>query len=76
MRKILKTGEFPEVEDALYLWFLQECNRHTPISSEIWNEKAKYFYKKITQKNDFQVTDGWLDKSKNCFGMRSHQNIN
>jgi hypothetical protein len=48
MHKTLKTGEFPEVKDALYLRFLQERNRHTPISGEILKEKAKYFYKKIT----------------------------
>jgi hypothetical protein len=46
MLKTLKTGEFLEVEDALYLWFLQERNRHIPISGEILKEKAKYFYKK------------------------------
>jgi hypothetical protein len=27
-RQTLKSGEYPEVEDALYTWFLQECNRH------------------------------------------------
>uniref|UniRef100_A0A2H8TNS6 Jerky-like n=1 Tax=Melanaphis sacchari TaxID=742174 RepID=A0A2H8TNS6_9HEMI len=70
MRKTLKTGEFPEIEDALYLWFLQERNRQTPISGEILKEKAKYFYKKITHKNDFQASDGWLDKFKNRFGLR------
>jgi hypothetical protein len=31
----LKSGEYPEVESALYTWFLQEHNRHTPISGEI-----------------------------------------
>ncbi|XP_050545073.1 jerky protein homolog-like [Daktulosphaira vitifoliae] len=73
LRKTLKTGEFPEVEDALYLWFLQERNRHTPISGEILKEKAKYFYKRIAhkdQKDDFQASDGWLDKFKNRFGLR------
>jgi hypothetical protein len=30
-RQTLKSGEYLEVEDALYTWFLQERNRHTPI---------------------------------------------
>jgi hypothetical protein len=46
-RQTLKSGEYPEAEDALYTRFLQEHNRHTPISGEIIREKAKYFYKII-----------------------------
>lgn len=54
--KTLKTGEFPEVEDGLYLWFLQERNRHTPISDKI----LKFFYKEITHKDDFQASDSLI----------------
>jgi hypothetical protein len=28
-RQTLKSGDYPEVEDALYTWFLQVCNRHS-----------------------------------------------
>jgi hypothetical protein len=31
-RQTKKSGEYPEVEDALYIWVVQERNRHTPIS--------------------------------------------
>jgi hypothetical protein len=56
----LKSGEYPEVEDAVYTWFLQEHNRHTPVSGEIILEKAKYFCKMIMVKDDFRASDGWL----------------
>jgi len=69
-RKTLKTGEFPEVEDALFLWFWQKLNRCTPISGKILKEEAKYFYKKITQKDNFQASDNWLDKFEKFFGLR------
>lgn len=69
-RKTLKTGEFPQVEDSLYAWFLQERNRHTPISGEILKEKARYFYRKIMKKDDFQASEGWLYKFKRRFGIR------
>lgn len=69
-RKTLRTGEFPEVEDVLYLWFWQTLNRRTPICGKILKEQAKYFYKNITQKDHFQASDSWLDKFKNCFGVR------
>lgn len=69
-RKTLKTGEFPQVEDSLYFWFLQERKRHTPISGEIMKEKAKFFYRKIMNNDDFQASEGWLDKFKRRFGIR------
>ena len=49
-RQTVKSGEYSEY--ALYTGFLQECNRHTPISGEIIWEKEKYFYKMITKKDD------------------------
>lgn len=69
-RKTLKTGEFPQVEEALYAWFMQERNRHAPISGELLMEKAKIFYRKIMNKDDFQASVGWLDKFKKRFGIR------
>ncbi|CAH1981583.1 unnamed protein product, partial [Acanthoscelides obtectus] len=35
-RQTLKKAEHPEVEEALYMWFLQERNRHAPISGPIY----------------------------------------
>jgi hypothetical protein len=69
-RQTLKSGEYPEVEDALYTWFLQEHDRHTRISGEIIREKSKYFYKMIMKKDDFRASDGWLDKFKKRYGIR------
>ncbi|CAB3232777.1 unnamed protein product [Arctia plantaginis] len=36
-RQTLKKAEHPEVEEALYMWFLQERNRHAPISVRLNN---------------------------------------
>jgi hypothetical protein len=49
-RQTLKSGEYREVEDALYTLFLQECKRHTPISGKITRETGKYFYKMIMKR--------------------------
>jgi hypothetical protein len=68
-RQTLKSGEYPEVEDAFYTWFLQECNRDTPISGEFIREKAKYFYKMIMKKDYFRASNGWLHKFKKGFGI-------
>lgn len=69
-RKVIKTGEYPLIEDALYTWFLQERSKHTPISGDLIKEKARFFYKEITKKDDFRASTGWLDKFKKRFGIR------
>lgn len=70
VRKTLKKGEFPQVEDSLYAWFIQERNRHTPITGEILKEKAKIFYERIMGNDDFKASEGWLEKFKKRFGIR------
>ncbi|XP_041979219.1 jerky protein homolog-like [Aricia agestis] len=69
-RKSLKKACHPEVEEALYTWFQQETNAHNPISGPMLTEKAKFFYNKITGKNDFIASSGWLDKFKTRYGIR------
>ncbi|XP_023214935.1 jerky protein homolog-like [Centruroides sculpturatus] len=68
-RQTLKSGDYPEVEEALYAWFLQQRNKHAPISGEIIRKKAKYFYKQITNKDDFRASEGWLTNFKKRHGI-------
>lgn len=35
-QQTLRDGDFPEVQQALYAWFLQEQNRHTSIRGNIY----------------------------------------
>lgn len=69
-RQTLKAPEYPKVEEALYTWFLQERARHTPISGEMLCQKAKFFYNKLHDKDDFRASDGWLDNFKKRHGIR------
>lgn len=69
-RQTLRTGDYPQMEEALYAWFLQERRRHVPISGDILREKAKFFYRKIMNKDDFHASIGWLDKFKKRYGIR------
>lgn len=66
----MKKPENPEVEEALYTWFLQQRKNDVPVSSEILRTKARYFYEQITGKTDFQASSGWLDKFKARHGIR------
>lgn len=69
-KKVIKKPENPEVEEALYTWFLQQRKNHVPISTDILRSKARYFYEQITGKNDFLASSGWLDKFKLRHGIR------
>ncbi|KAJ8929081.1 hypothetical protein NQ314_018280 [Rhamnusium bicolor] len=66
-RKVMRKAEHPEMEDALYTWFLKQRGNYVPISSEILRTKAKLFYKEITGKDDFPASSGWMDKSKSQY---------
>lgn len=67
---MIRKAENPEVEAALYNWFLQQRLAHVPVSSDLLRTKAKHFYERITQKDDFLASSGWLDKFKKRHGIR------
>ncbi|CAH2001336.1 unnamed protein product [Acanthoscelides obtectus] len=57
----LKTAKHPNVETALYTWFLQQRTKNVNISGEILQEKAKFFYEEITGGTTLrQVLVGWI----------------
>jgi hypothetical protein len=66
----MRKAEHPEMEEALYTWFLKQRGNHVPVSSEILHTKAKYFYKDITGNEDFSASSGWMDKFKSRYGIR------
>lgn len=66
----MKKPENPDVEEALYTWFLQQRKNHIPVSSEVLRTKARFFYERITGKTNFQASSGWLDKFKARRGIR------
>lgn len=41
----------------------------TPLSGDIICEKAKYFYRQLSQNEDFKASPGWLKKFKKRFGI-------
>lgn len=69
-RQTMKTGEFKDVETALYRWFLQERHRNSVITADVLKQKALSFYSQIYGKEDFQASDGWLAKFKARHGIR------
>lgn len=69
-RQTMRTGAYPQLEETLFAWFLQERQRHTPITADVLRQKALDFYEKIYKNNNFRASEGWLSKFKARFGIR------
>ncbi|XP_054744414.1 jerky protein homolog-like [Anastrepha obliqua] len=57
------------VDEALWIWFLQERRRGTPIGGPILKEKALAIHQKINIGGDFVASDGWLNRWKKRHGI-------
>ncbi|XP_053949417.1 jerky protein homolog-like [Anastrepha ludens] len=57
------------VDEALWIWFLQERRRGTPIGGPILKEKALTIHQKNNIEGDFVASDGWLNRWKKRHGI-------
>lgn len=69
-RKTLKTSDNVELENAVYLWFLQQRRLHVPLSGDMICEKAILFHRQLTGNEGFVASKGWLDRFKHRHGIR------
>lgn len=62
----------PEMENALYLWVVQQRTKHTPLTSIVIREKAEAFHKKVckVEKCDFKASYGWFSRFKDRFSLK------
>ncbi|RNA34139.1 Tigger transposable element-derived [Brachionus plicatilis] len=59
----IRNSKYPELEDALFLWFNEKRFVGLPISDDILISKANEFGIMLNIK-DFKYSTGWLDKFK------------
>ncbi|XP_060845627.1 tigger transposable element-derived protein 2-like [Rhopalosiphum padi] len=70
-RKTLKKPENPNVESAVFMWFIQQRRLHVPVSGEMFCEKARFFHRQFSKNNHaFNACKGWLDNFKKRHGIR------
>ncbi|XP_025192185.1 jerky protein homolog-like [Melanaphis sacchari] len=70
-RKTLKKPENPNVESAVFMWFIQQRRLHVPVSGEMLCEKARSFHRQFSKNNhSFNACKGWLDNFKKRHGIR------
>ncbi|XP_022086316.1 tigger transposable element-derived protein 4-like [Acanthaster planci] len=64
-RKRMRTAAYPDVEEALSMWFKAARTQNIPVSGPILQEKA-WSLAKLLGHADFASSDGWLS----CFKAR------
>ncbi|KAG8234429.1 hypothetical protein J437_LFUL014864 [Ladona fulva] len=71
VRKTMKTADNVALENAVYLWFIQQRRLHVPLSGEMICEEALLFHRQMTEGDEgFVVSKGWLDRFKHHHGIR------
>lgn len=70
-RKVMRTSRFEQMEEALYVWFLQNRTAGNPISGPLLCEKALFFNARFGDDRNFKASQGWLDNFKKRHGIRS-----
>ena len=66
--KRLKIDTYDQVNKAVRKWFKRPGSENVPVNAVLIKEKALYFAKEMTFEN-FQASDGWLDKWKKRLGL-------
>lgn len=72
-KKNVREAKFPELEEKLYTWFLDQRARNCPINSLILKAKAKDLFEKVYPDRDldtFRASEGWFHKFKQRVGIR------
>lgn len=70
-KKNLRKAENPEMEEALYKWFLEQRARNVAIDGTILKAKGLELSRKMNSgDNSFKASDGWLRNFKLRRGIR------
>jgi hypothetical protein len=65
-----RAAKFPELGQALALWFRQQEARDLPITDELLCGKADLFGPQLNAPESFAYPDGWLGKFKKWQGIK------
>ncbi|KFD50258.1 hypothetical protein M513_08886, partial [Trichuris suis] len=71
-RKVMRSSKVEEVEEALYVWFIQNRIAGNPTPGPVICEKALYFNAMLNADPDVKSSQGWLSNFKKCLGIRAH----
>lgn len=67
-RKLMRSGNFEELESVLLKWFVTMRDRDVAISGPLLLEKANQFAEQL-EIHEFKQSNGWLDRFKERHGI-------
>ena len=70
IRKRIKVVKVPNIDKALYLWFLNQRSKKNIVTNEILRMKALEFHKTLDVEVPFEASSGFIEKFKNRYGIR------
>ena len=72
-REVMRQTEDNNLDEAVYLWFVQQRRLGAPVSGPVLCAKAIQLYDKLHEGETvppFQASESWLWRFCNCHGMR------
>jgi hypothetical protein len=72
-RHIVRDANFEKLDQACYLWFLQQRSKGAPISGPLVKEKALQLFLQLypdKTPDSFKASSGWLQKFCRRHGIR------
>ena len=78
-RKVMRLAKDQELDEALYMWFVQKRAEGMPISGPMLCEKASYYHERLHNDSadqgegtnlTFKASSGWLWRFCDCHGIR------
>lgn len=69
----MRSSNNDTLEKAVFLWFMQERRKGTPISGPLIMQKARMIHSALypdSSEDDFKASHGWLHRFKERHGIR------
>lgn len=69
-RRTMRGTFHPKMEQALYKWYVEQCNQNIDVSTAMLRSQAQFYYGEFQESNySFSASTGWIKNFKKRFGI-------
>lgn len=69
-RRTMRGTFHPKMEQALYKWYMEQCEQNNEVSTAMLRHQAQIFYNEFRESNyTFSASTGWIKNFKKRFGI-------
>lgn len=70
-RRTMRGTFHPKMEQALYKWYMEQCQQHVDVTTAMLRNQAQHFYTEFRESNySFSASTGWIKNFKKRFGIK------